>query len=131
MGGIRFRVVAAWSLAILLFVTFLTTAPPKLLGQPGWLQRFDEWGYSGRFASGIGMLELVAAVLLLFPSLALYGAGLLAVVMAGAVMTHVASGIGSPVFALQLLVMCLALAALRYPDARWLHDDAAPHESDG
>ena len=123
MGGIRFRVVAAWTLAILLSMTFLNNAPPKLLGQPDWLQRFAEWGYSDRFASGVGMIELVGAILVLAPSLSFYGAAILAVVMAGAVATHLTSGVGSPGFALQVLIMCLALAALRYPEARWLHAD--------
>ena len=66
MTNIRVRVVAAWALSILLFLTYMTTvAPPKLMGDPGWLQRFEEWGYSPRFASGIGMVELIAAALLL------------------------------------------------------------------
>ena len=65
MTNIRVRVVAAWALSILLFLTYMTVAPPKLLGDPGWLQRFAEWGYSPRFAGGIGMVELIAAALLL------------------------------------------------------------------
>ena len=116
--GVRIRVVAAWALGLLLCFTFLTVAPQKLMGQTGWLQRFAEWGYSPRFASGVGMLELVGAGLLLVPSLAFYGAGLLALVMAGATWTHLSTGIGNPAFSLQLLLLSAALAALRYADAR-------------
>ena len=118
MSKIRLRVVASWALSILLFLTYLTVAPPKLLGDPGWLQRFEEWGYSPQFASGIGMMELVGAGLLLVPSLATYGAGVLVVILAGAIYTHVSTGLHSPAFALQLFFMCAALAALRYPDVR-------------
>jgi hypothetical protein len=112
----------------MLCFTFLTVAPAKLLGQQGWLQRFAEWGYSPRFASGVGMLELVGAGLLLFPSLAFYGAGLLVVVMAGATWTHLSTGIGSPAFSLQLLLLAAAVAALRYPDARGVRPE--PSASD-
>ena len=117
MSESRLRVIVAWALSILLFVTFMTIAPPKILGQPGWVQRFGEWGYSPRFAAGIGMTELVAAALLLWPAMAAYGAALLSIVLVGAVITHVTSGLGSPVFAGQLLLVASALAALRYPDA--------------
>lgn len=119
MTNIRVRVVAAWALSILLFLTYMTIAPPKLLGDPGWLQRFAEWGYSPRFASGIGMVELVAAALLLFPSLATYGAGILTVVLAGAIYTHMSTGTDGASFAVQLIFMTAALAALRFPEARW------------
>lgn len=119
MTNIRIRVVAAWALSILLFLTYMTVAPPKLMGDPGWLQRFEEWGYSPRFASGIGMVELIAAALLLFPSLATYGAGILTVILAGAIYTHLSTGLHSPAFALQLFFMTASLAALRFPEARW------------
>ncbi len=119
MTNIRIRVVAAWALSILLFLTYLTIAPPKLMGDPGWMQRFAEWGYSPRFASGIGMVELIAAALLLFPSLATYGAGVLTVILAGAIYTHVSTGLHSSSFAVQLIFMTTALAALRFSDARW------------
>jgi uncharacterized membrane protein YphA (DoxX/SURF4 family) len=121
-------VVAAWALAILLFFTFLSVAPPKLLGDPGWLQRFQEWGYSPQFASGVGMIELVAAALLLFPSLAFYGASMLTIVLAGAIYTHVSTGLHSPAFAIQLIFMTAALAVLRYADARGVKTAAAPVE---
>ncbi len=119
MTNIRVRVVAAWALSILLFLTYMTIAPPKLMGDPGWLQRFAEWGYSPRFASGIGMVELVAAALLLFPSLATYGAGILTAVLAGAIYTHMSTGTDGASFAVQLIFMTAALAALRFPEARW------------
>jgi len=119
MNNIRVRVVAAWALSILLFLTYMTIAPAKLMGDPGWLQRFAEWGYSPRFASGIGMVELIAAALLLFPSLAAYGAGILTVVLAGAIYTHLSSGTGGSSFAVQLIFMTAALAALCFPEARW------------
>ncbi len=119
MTNIRIRVVAAWALSILLFFTYMTVAPAKLLGDPGWLQRFQEWGYSARFAGGIGMVELIAAVLLLFPSLATYGAGILTVILAGAIYTHLSTGLHSPAFAVQLIFMTAALAVLRLSEARW------------
>ncbi len=122
MQGVRVRVVAAWALSIMLAFVFLNQAVPKLVGQPGMLQRFEEWGYSPRFASGIGMLELVGAALVLFPSLASYGAALLGVIMVGAIYTHLSTGVLSPAFAIQMLLLTAALMALRYPDAKGLKE---------
>ena len=85
--------------------TWETVAPPKLMGDPGWMQRFQEWGYSPRFAAGIGMVELIAAALLLVPSLATYGAGILTLILAGAIYTHLSTGLHSPAFAVQLIFM--------------------------
>ena len=107
MLNIRVRVVASWALAILLFFTYLTVAPPKLLGDPGWMQRFDEWGYSTRFASGIGMVELIAAALLLFPSLAFYGAGILTLVLAGAIAAVLVTSLSTAVSAGEVLFCVL------------------------
>jgi len=119
--NVRVRVIGAWALSMILCFLFLNLATPKLTGQAGWMQRFQEWGYSSRFASGIGMLELLGAGLVLLPSLASYGAAILAVIMLGAIYTHLSTGLGSPAFAVQLLLLALALVALRYPDARRLH----------
>ena len=124
MGNVRIRVVAAWALAMLLFLVHLTISPPKLMGDPGWAQRFAEWGYSARVMSGIGMMELIASALLLIPKFAFYGAGMLVLVLgftglhmwtdpAGALSAQS----GSVAFTAQLFLMAAAVAALRYPEA--------------
>jgi uncharacterized membrane protein YphA (DoxX/SURF4 family) len=109
---------------MLLFLVHLTISPPKLLGDPGWAQRFAEWGYSARVMSGVGMVELIASALLLIPKLAFYGAGMLVLVL-GFTGYHMwaepggalSAQSGSVTFTAQLLLMAAAVAALRYPEA--------------
>jgi hypothetical protein len=57
----------------------------------------------------------VGAILLVVPGRAFYGAALLATVMVGAVIAHLAVLGGSPVAAIVLLVLTGTLAYLRRP----------------
>ncbi|NKB89377.1 MAG: hypothetical protein GKS06_14250 [Acidobacteria bacterium] len=140
MLKVRLRVVSAWALALLLFFVHLTISPPKLMGDPGWAQRFTEWGYSARVMSGVGMTELLASALLLVPKLAFYGAGMLVVVLgftgyniwaepAGAL----SSQSNSLAFTMQLFLMAAAVAALRYPEAWGVRPEgsSSAKEADG
>ena len=79
--------------------------------------RFEAWGYSATFAVIVGVAESLGGLMVLIPGLALYGATIIAVDMTGAVYTHVATGIGSPVSALAYLAIGAALGWLRRRDA--------------
>ena len=117
---------------MLLFLVHLTISPPKLMGDPGWAQRFAEWGYSARVMSGVGMIELIASALLLIPKLAFYGAGMLVLVL-GFTGYHMwsdpavapAAQSGSVTFTAQLFLMAAAVAALRYPEAWGVKPEAS------
>lgn len=115
---IRIRLVAAWALAILLALNFAGYGLTKLSPNQAMVERFENWGYSGPFARVIGVMEITGALLVLFPSFAAYGAGILAVVMIGAVYTHLSTGIGDPSTAATLMVITGILIALRGRDAR-------------
>ncbi len=117
---IRIRLVIAWALAMLLALSFAGSGLTKLNPNQAMVERFENWGYSGSFARLIGVMETTGAILVLFPSLAAYGAGLLAVVMIGAVYTHLSTGIGDPSNAAKLMVITGILIALRARDARRL-----------
>lgn len=118
MQSIRFRVVAAWAVAMLLALFFVQTGVSKLSPASAWGERFAGWGYSRGSAQLIGVIETAGAFLALVPSLAAYGGLVISAVMVGAIYTHLSTGIGSSVPAAQMLVLAGALIALRAREAR-------------
>jgi len=86
------RVVNAslWLAALLSASVFLVAATAKLAGVMD--QNFERWGYGGRFALVVGVLELLGALGLLLPRTAGWAALGLSLVMIGAIGTHVANG---------------------------------------
>ncbi len=110
--------IAYWILAVILAMAFLQSGLPKIDPDPGMVERFEAWGYSAGFCRVIGVLEVLGGLLVLVPAVAFYGAAVLAVVMAGAIWTHLASGIGSWTFAAQYLLLAVAYGLLRLRDRR-------------
>lgn len=84
--------VALWTITVLLTFFFTMMGMPKLLGQGGWSARFAAWGYPPWFVGFIGVAELGGAIMLLIPRLATLGGMLLALIMLGAVGTHLLHG---------------------------------------
>jgi uncharacterized membrane protein YphA (DoxX/SURF4 family) len=93
---------------------FVSAGWPKLAGDPQMVQLFEIIGVGGWFRYLTGGIEVVSAVALLVPSLALYGALALAVTMAGAVVTHLAIVGGSAAIPLVLLAAMLFVAWTRW-----------------
>ena len=79
--------VGIWTLSVLTAALFLLSAIPKLT-MPGWVGRFAAWGYPEWFLYVIAGLEIVGAIGLLVPRFAAHSAGLLIVIMFGAMYTH-------------------------------------------
>lgn len=105
-------------LSILLAVMFLGAGIPKLLSAPDVVAGFAKYGYPSWFHLLIGTTEVVAAVLLLIPSLAWLGAAAIVVVMAGAAYTHaiLATGEGaSALFTIFVLGVAAFIAYARWP----------------
>ncbi len=117
VSGVRVRVVAAWAVAFVLAFSFVQTGLAKLLGAGA--GAFGQFGYAPWFARVVGALELLGGLLVLWPSRAAWGAGLLAIVMLGAVATHLATGVGSPTEAATMLALAGILIALRTPEMYW------------
>ena len=67
---------------------FLLAGSLKLAGVPMMVEMFGRIGLGQWFRYLTGTIEVVSAVLLLIPALALYGAVALAVTMVGAIITH-------------------------------------------
>ena len=105
--------VGAWALAILLAAMFIGAGWPKLQGLSAMVSRFEAWGYAPWFVPVIGVVEVGGGVMTLVPRLAFFGALLIAADMIGATITHLATGIGSPIFSLAMLGAALGLAWLR------------------
>ena len=84
------RRVAYWTLTLVLSTLFILAGLPKLVEFNLLAQSFSHWGYSESFLTFIGATELIAAIFLLIPRTALYAAGYLSIIMAGAIYTHLA-----------------------------------------
>lgn len=93
MGKSKTANIVIWILAGLTAVLFLLSGTPKLI-DPGWVNRFENWGYSMWFLYVIAVLEIAGAIGLLIPRLASYAACGLIVIMFGAMYTHITHGQG-------------------------------------
>ena len=78
-----------WVLAAMLIMVFVRAGLDKFDASSGWARAFRFWQYPVWFRVLIGMLEIVAALLLVWPRTAAYGAALIIVVMLGGMGTHV------------------------------------------
>ncbi len=76
-------------LSILLAIIFFMTGAFKLSGQKRSVENFRRWNYPAPVRLAGGLFEVTGAILLLVPSLTLYGAVLLLGVMLMAMYTHI------------------------------------------
>ncbi len=103
--------IALWVVTVLLAGVFLLSGGSKLAGAEVLASKFEYWGYPSWFPTVVGVVEIVAAALLLIPKTASIGGTLIVVVMAGATYTHLLRASGQAGEAVATLVL-LALAAL-------------------
>ena len=78
-----------WALAILLITVFARAGWSKFDDSSGWSRAFAYWHYPVWFRVAIGVLEVGASLLLLWPRTAAYGAAIIVVVMLGGMGTHI------------------------------------------
>ena len=105
------KTVALWALTLLSSALFIAAAVPKLGDYGFFAARFEEWGYPGWFELGVGIAEIVGAIFLIIPATSFYAAGVLGLIMAGAVYTHLAFGVAAYAIVPALLFMGLAYIA--------------------
>lgn len=115
----RLRSVSALVISILLCVAFLGAGIAKLTAQPMMIAEFTSFAYPLWFMTLTGVIEVVAAVLVVVPRTSQLGAGILALVMIGALVSHLTHGqaamIAPPVVLLSLAVIEFQLRGRRAP----------------
>ncbi len=110
----RAATVALWAAQIAAAAMFLFAGTLKLSGAPMMVAMFDVIGIGQWFRYLTGSIEVVSAILLLIPSLALFGALLLIPTMVGAVLTHLFIVGGSPAIPIVLLALTSGIAWTRW-----------------
>jgi len=77
-----------WTLRIVLALAFAAAGAAKLAGAPPMIELFDKLGLGQWFRYVTALVEIAGAALIVVPRTALYGAALLAVTMACAIVAH-------------------------------------------
>ncbi len=92
MPTIKWKRLGVASVSFLLALFFFSAGGSKLASPDAQMEAFLRWGYPGWFLYVTGLVEVAGAVLLLVPTVRLYGAALLACTMLGATVTHLRAG---------------------------------------
>jgi putative oxidoreductase len=106
--------VALWAVTLPTAAMFLMAGSMKLGGAPPMVQMFDMIGVGQWFRYLTGAIEVVSAIALLIPSLALFGALALIPTMVGGILTHVFVIGGSFAVPLTLLLATSFIAWVRF-----------------
>jgi putative oxidoreductase len=108
----RAAVISLWVAQIVLAAMFLGAGGSKLIGAPAMVALFDAIGWGQWFRYLTGAIEVSAAIALLIPSAAVFGALLRVPTMIGAVATNLILGqsVAPPLF---LLIIAAAVAWAR------------------
>ena len=112
--GSNGRNIAAWVLSVALAALFFFAAYAKLASTEEVASAFGKFGYPLWFSYVVGLAELGGALLLLAPKVASYAAGILIVVMVGAIISTLRVG-ESPLFPAVVLILLAVVALLRRP----------------
>ena len=106
-----------WTVSVLVAFVLILAGLPKIFGGQDWARNFELWGYPGWFRVLVGIVEVLGAILLVNHRTALFAAGVLTVLMAGATYTQLISGS----VANAMIPMILAILTLTVVIARWPH----------
>jgi putative oxidoreductase len=109
----RAALTALWTTQVVLAAMFLMAGGSKLTGAPAMVGRFDAVGVGQWFRYVTGAIEIISAIALLVPALAVFGAMLLIPTMVGAVITNIFIVHASPGVPLVLLLGVAAVARVR------------------
>ena len=126
-SGTRWHHWVLAALVVWLVVSFTAGAITKFMpGEtffgPPYSVKFEDWGYPSWFRIPVGIGELVAAAALLVPRLRFLAAGLLIVITAGGLATHVtnqdplAESISAPVHLVLAVILAIATRPVDWND---------------
>lgn len=85
----RYKELTVLMVSIMLAGAFILAGGMKLIGSADMIASFARWGYGPTFMYAVGAFEVLCALLLLIPRTNFVGAAGIALVMAGAIWTHV------------------------------------------
>lgn len=102
-----------WTLQVILATVFLAAAGAKLAGVPIMVETFEQIGFGQWFRFLTALVEIIGAVALLTPRLAVFGAALLGATMFFAVLAHLTTLDTSAAPAAALMMLCLIVVWLR------------------
>jgi hypothetical protein len=111
----------AWFVAVAyLFFAPFKFSPVGVLAYPSYFVKFVQWGYPAWVSPVVGGVELFAAVLLLLPRRRFLGAGMLVLLMTGAVTTHIVNHNAlSDSWAAPVMLVLDSMVALANWPAHW------------
>ena len=115
----RVAVIVLWVAQVALAAMFLMAGGSKLAGVPAMIGLFDAIGLGQWFRYVTGVIEVTAAVALLIPPVALFGAILLVPTMLGAATVNLILG-QSPAVPLVILLVAAAVAWTRREGSRFV-----------
>lgn len=78
------KTIIFWILVALFVAPSFYFGSIKIMAQQAKIEQFTAWGFPMWFMRGLGFLEIVAAVAIIFPSTRLYGIITWAVILTGA-----------------------------------------------
>jgi putative oxidoreductase len=113
VGRGRIGLIALWTTQVAVAGMFLLAGTLKLSSAPEMVALFDAIGVGQWFRYVTGGIEVVSALALLVPSLAVFGALLLIPTMVGAIATHLFVVGGSPAMPIILLIASIAIVWAR------------------
>ena len=122
----KLELIVSWICRVVAAVILLQTLFFKFTGAPESVYIFTKVGLEPWGRIGSGVVELIAAVLLLWPGLTWLGAGIALGVIGGAIMSHltvlgiVVKDDGGLLFALAVVVAICSAVVL------WIHRHALP-----
>jgi len=108
---------ALWIPTLFLVYVFTSQGAAKFSDTSGWAKAFAAWHFPVWFRILVGVFEITASILLLTRRTASIGAALIALVMLGAMATHIFTGQPRYVTS-EVLPLTLSLIVLR---GRWSH----------
>jgi putative oxidoreductase len=107
--------IVAWVAAVLLLAGIVPAGALKLMGNQAMIQLFAAVGIGQWFRYFTGALEIGGSILALIPATAFWGAGLIACVMIGAIVTHLRLMLPNIITPITLLALALVIVWLRRP----------------
>ena len=114
----RLNVIILWALQIIGAIAFIAAGTFKLIAAPQMVEIFNQIGFGQWLRVVTGVVEVSGGLALLWPSIAVFGAALLATTMFFATMTHVFLIGGSPLPAMVLLAVTATIVWLRRDQLR-------------